>query len=366
MADEASQSRNEPASARRREKARERGDVPFSAELASSTSLLASLSILIATGPWVWSRLADLLRMQLGHLTTTDPTTASTKILFGTLAQFLLTTIGPLMGGALVLSIVTGLWQTGQNVAWQPLSPNLERLMPGRGLSRIFSAKTIARLVVIFVKVSLLTAVVGGLVGTTHFRDWFSTPVIEFEPLLGGIGAVMAYLCLIFIGCFLVIGIGDYAFQRWKYEQDLMMSRQELKEERKEDEGDTQIRSMRRRRQRELLRQQIERDVPKATVIVTNPTHFAVALRYERGKMSAPQVVAKGQDLVARRIIAIASRQSIPVVRKPELARTLYKTVKVGKNVPSHLFRAVAEIIAHIYRAQAQINVRSNAGRSYK
>ncbi|MDA0660661.1 MAG: EscU/YscU/HrcU family type III secretion system export apparatus switch protein [Planctomycetota bacterium] len=365
MADEASQSKNEPASVRRREKARERGEVPFSAELASSTSLLASLSVLIATGPWVWSRLADLLRMQLSHLTTTDPTMASTKVLFGTLGQFVLTTIGPLMGGALVLSVVTGLWQTGHNVAWQPLSPKLERLMPGRGISRIFSMKTIARLIVIFVKVSLLTGVVAGLVGS-HFREWFSTPVIEFEPLLGGMGAVVAHLCLIFIGCFLVIGIADYAFQRWKYEQDLMMSRQELKEERKEEEGDSNVRSTRRRRQRELLRQQIERDVPKATVIVTNSTHFAVALRYERGKMSAPQVVAKGQDLVARRIIAIASRQSIPVVRKPELARTLYKTVKVGKNVPSHLFRAVAEIIAHIYRAKSQVNVRSSVERSYK
>jgi len=297
-----------------------------------------------------------LLERQLGELSFGEPSAKSTQILFGMLAQFLFTTVGPLMAGALVLSVVTGLWQTGQNLTWQPLSPNLERLLPGRGRSRIFSVRTSVRLMVMLIKVAILTIVVAWTV-QNHYREWFITPIREFEPLIGGLGGMAAKLSMVLVGCFFLVGAADFAFQRWKHEQDLMMSRHELKEDR-EEEGNSQVCAARRRRQRDIVRQQIERDVPKATVIVTNPTHFAVALRYERGKMSAPQVVAKGQDLVAQRIIAIASRTSIPVVRKPELARTLFKNVRVGKNVPSHLFRAVAEIIAHIYRARAQANSR--------
>lgn len=353
MAEDASQSRTEVASARRRRQARERGDVAFSGELASATALLTTLAILLSNGPWLWSRMAQLVRLQMGQLNTHELTSDATVALLAVVMQFIGAAIGPLMAGAFVISLVTGFLQTGQNITWQPLNPNWERLMPGRGLARIFSMRTSARMLVMFVKVALVTAVVSGVV-RSHQREWFATPVTEFEPLVGNMGTVVAELSWILVGCFVAVGIADYGFQRWKYEQDLMMSRQELKEERKEEEGDAHIRSLRRRRQREMLRQQIERDVPKATVIVTNPTHFAVALKYERGKMSAPQVVAKGQDVLARRIIALASRHNIPVVRKPELARALYKSVRVGKAVPSHMFRAVAEIIAYLYRSQAR------------
>ena len=150
-------------------------------------------------------------------------------------------------------------------------------------------------------------------------------------------------------GVFLALGVGDYLFQRWKHEQDLRMTKQELKDEQKREEGDPLLRARLRRLQREVAQRHMMREVSNATVVLTNPTHLAVALRYDRSKPSAPVVIAKGSGYVAKRISAIARDHSIPVVENKPLARTLFKAVDVGQEIPAALYRAVAEILARIY-----------------
>ena len=157
-------------------------------------------------------------------------------------------------------------------------------------------------------------------------------------------------LALAITAALAVLGVADYVFQRWRYEQSLRMSRQELKEELRREEGDPLMRGRIRKMQREAARKRMMQDVPKATVVITNPTDLAIALRYERGTMAAPRVVAKGAGFVARNIVGLARRHSVPVVERREIAQALFKAVKVGQDIPAALYYAVAEVLAYLYR----------------
>jgi flagellar biosynthetic protein FlhB len=158
------------------------------------------------------------------------------------------------------------------------------------------------------------------------------------------------HVCLIMAGMLLAIGMADFLFQRWQHEQDLMMTKQEVRDESKQEEGDPQIRGRRRRMARENLKLQMLRHVPEATVVLTNPTHYAVALKYDRDTMTAPRLIAKGKDAFARRIADLARQHDIPVLERKPLARAIYASVEVDQEIPPNLYRAIAEILAYLYR----------------
>jgi flagellar biosynthetic protein FlhB len=251
-----------------------------------------------------------------------------------------------LVVAAIVVGVGAGALQAGLRISLQPLSPNWNRLNPFLGWQRLLSTKSWVRMAMTAGK-GVLAAVIGYGVIRADAPRWMaagSLPEAVVAAWQSGlrlaIGLSLALLALAAI---------DYLFQRWKHEADLRMTRQELIEERRSDEGDPHIRARMRRLLREAAQNRTLQDVPAATAVIRNPTHFAVAIRYQRGVTPAPVVVAKGHGAFARRIIDCAERHGVPVLRRPPLARALYAMADVGQEIPADLYHAVAEILAFVY-----------------
>jgi flagellar biosynthetic protein FlhB len=249
-----------------------------------------------------------------------------------------------LLGGTLINIVQVGFLFTGQ-----PLMPKFERLNPITGLQKFVSLRSLVELVKSILKLTLVTYIVWGA-----FRDrWQELFLLMHMTPLGitlSISSLVYDAWLRVVIAMLILGILDYGYQRWQYEQDLRMTMQEAREEAKEMEGDPRLKQRVRQIQRQMAMQRMMKDVPKADVIITNPTTYAVALRYNVGEMAAPVVIAKGARLVAQRIRDLAVLHDVPIVEKPELARALFRTIEVGGTIPENLFRAVAEVLAFVYR----------------
>jgi flagellar biosynthetic protein FlhB len=256
---------------------------------------------------------------------------------------------GLIVGALFVVSLSVGLAQAGFTVSFKPLEASLERLSPTTGWARLMSWDGAVRGISVMLKVSVVGAVL----------VWYLADRAHLLALLGqktlGLGVSAAWqlaleTALVVAGSFFVVGAADYLYQRLRHEQKLKMTREEIKQEHKEDEGDPHVRARIRRLQREAAERKMIQDVPKATVVVTNPTHFAVAIRYDRHTMTAPMVIAKGSDRFARRIADVARQHGIPVLERKPLARLLYRSVKIGQTIPAELYQALAEILAYVYR----------------
>jgi len=260
-----------------------------------------------------------------------------------------LSVVGPLLAVLFVIGAAVGVAQAGFHVSSKPLVPDWGRLSWAKGWKRIFSTRSLARGFSSVAKVSAVALLV--LWVLHHQVDDISIAghgTVERATALGWRLAV--FLAMAIAAAMVVIGLLDYLFQRWRHEQDLKMTRRELEEERKEEEGDPHMRARIRKLQREVGQRRMMQDVPNATVVITNPTHIAVAIQYERGLMSAPKVVAKGADLLAMQIRQIAERHDVPVLERKPLARALYLAVDVGEEIPAEFYHAIAEILAYIYR----------------
>ncbi|GKS59199.1 flagellar biosynthesis protein FlhB [Nitrospira sp.] len=256
----------------------------------------------------------------------------------------------PLMVCVAVTATGLSLLQTGFNWRSEGLTLDLTRLSPLSGFKRLVTWRSVVELVKAFLKVSLIavTAFVAARADVRHLTEWVQ---LDVAGILGTTGSLMLTVTL-WSGLLLVgLAVLDYGYQRFEWQRGLRMSKQELKEETREAEGDPQIRSRIRTLQRDAARKRMMAAVPKATVVVTNPTHIAVALRYEE-MMAAPVVVAKGAGFIAERIKEIAREHGVMVIERPPVARSLYKLVDIGKEIPLDLYRAVAEILALVYRAK--------------
>jgi flagellar biosynthetic protein FlhB len=257
--------------------------------------------------------------------------------------------LGVFLGLTVLIGVGVGVLQVGFHVSPGILAPRWEKLAPASGWSRMFSGQAWVRGLVFCLKAALAGAVAfwvvrarttqlallpGSTLATTTAQGW----------------ALAMRLALAVAAVFLVLGVLDFLYQRWRHTTGLMMSRQELKEELKRDEGDPLLRARIRKLQREAARKRMLQDVPRASVVITNPTHLAIALRYERGVMKAPRVVAKGAGHLAERIVELARRHAVPVLERKPVARALYKAAKVGQEIPAALYYAVAEVLAYVYR----------------
>ncbi len=250
------------------------------------------------------------------------------------------------------IGLIVGLVQSGMNWTLQPLVPDWERLSPARGWERLLSWRSFVRAGLAILKAAALGALVCWVLKAR--AGWIA---VAGHGTLGQAAAngwnLTLMLALVLAAALVLIGLADYVFQRWRLEQDLRMTRRELVEEHREQDGDPHLRARIRQLQREVGQRRMIQDVPRATVVVTNPTHIAVALRYERGEMEAPKVIAKGKGLFARRIAAVAREHGVPVVERKLLARALYRAVPVGGEIPLELYQAMAEILAYVYRLRA-------------
>lgn len=345
MADEAAE-RTEQPTPRRRQQAVEQGNVPRSVDLTAAIALLGGLLLLNIFGHTMFTRMLQLTQ-ELGRVS--DPTLDGLPVWLARAGRAAMEMVLPFMVLLLVVTVVGSLVQTGLVLTWKRLTPKLEAIDPIRGFRKLFSIDPVQRLGMGILKIAVLIAVA-----------WFTlaplvTPIVgaaAVEPAgIVHMGSQLVFrLALRLALALLILGLIDYLLQRWKVEKSLKMSKQEIRDEMKNMDGDPLVRQRRRQAQARLAMQRMGIDVPKADVVVTNPTEYAVAIRYDEASMTAPRVIAKGKDLLALRIRQIAEQHGVPIVQRPPLARALYASVEVGQEIPPQFYRAVAELLAYVYQ----------------
>ena len=354
MADESFQERTEQATPRRRRKARERGQVARSADLTAAGMICLGFTALFMVGPQLVDRLRDMMRHTMANAPTialSDPTFRI--VMINSVGDFLIT-MAPLFIAMAALGLAINVLQVGFKISPKAMELKLEKLNIVSGLHRLFSMKSAVQLVRDPLKLAAI-----GLIGYLAIRSEFESFALLPDLSIAQLGATLARLTLVIslkIGvAMLVIGILDFLYQRYDYEKSIRMSRQEIRDEMKDTEGSPEVKARTRQIQRQMARQRMMAAVPVADVVITNPTHLAVALKYDPSEMNAPTVLAKGQRLIAEKIKQIAREHGIPVIEDKPLARAIFKMCEVGDLIPDKLYRAVAEILAHIYRLRGKV-----------
>lgn len=353
MAGDNYEEKTEQATPKKRGEARREGRVARSQELASTIVIAAGLVALNSRGAGMVEGLESMARTYWGDMGAAVLTPASVQALMAALAVHVGVLVLPLVGIIALAGIAGNVAQTGFLFAPAALAPKWNRLDPFSGVTRVFAMRGFVEALKAFLKVIVVCGLAALCVQSElpRITSFFWGNLAEIAAQIWGIGYSLS---LKIIALLFVLSAGDYAWQRWQYERQLRMSRQEVREEHRQQEGDPMIKSRIRSLQRERARRRMMTEVPKADVIVTNPTHFAVALKYEPGSMAAPRVVAKGMNRLAQRIKALGAEHGVPVIESPELARAIYKSVKLGGVIPVALYRAVAEILALAYRLKGR------------
>lgn len=347
--------KTEDATPRRREEAREKGQVPLSTELVAALALLGWLMTLAFAGGALIRELGGLVVTfveSIGSMATEDLTPESVAGLFGAvLSRIGWATLG-LVAPMFVLTLLAAYGQIGLGVATKAMELKPEKLNPISGLSKFFSMRSVTRTAMSFAKLVAIMVTVS-LVAWSQVEKVAAVQSLELGPALAAIGEVALRCTAAGLAAILALGILDVFLQRRQHEKELRMTKQEVKEELRSAEGDPQVKARIRRVQRELAARRMMADVPKATVVITNPTHYAVALSYDRDaapdKRGAPKVVAKGVDQVAQRIKEVAREAGVTIYEDVPLARALHARCEIGDEVPLELYQAVAEVLAYVY-----------------
>jgi flagellar biosynthetic protein FlhB len=349
MSDTDDSQKTEDPTGRRLQEAHDSGNVANSREVNNLFMILAlTISVVAFAGaisrdlvnltlPFVES--PDKIPTDLGHLTTLG---------WKLMGMILLSGAAPL-ALAVIAAFGSGYLQFGLILSSDSLMPDLEKISPLAGLKRIFSLRSLSE----FLKGLLKISIVGGIsfwILMPSVGDLHKLIGMEMVQLLAVIRQLIDHLLIAVLCAMVAITLADILYQRYEHIKQLRMSRQELKDEMRESEGDPLIKSRLRQLRMERARKRMMAEVPKADVVVTNPTHYAVALRYEQAEMAAPKVIAKGVDAVAQKIREIAAEHNIPVVENPPLARGLYASVEIDQEVPPEFYKAVAELIGYIYK----------------
>jgi len=353
MAEENEQERTESATPHKREEARKEGRVAKSQDLATALSLSGVLAALSAIAPHLGASLRDLIAVSIRELPHHELSAGALQVL---LVQGVLATalgLAAIVGTAMLVGVATGFLQVGWMFNFDLLALKPERINPMTGLGRLFSLEGLGNFLVGCAKMLAVTAI-AFLWFRAQGHSFPEYSNLRAEEILPAAGAQLSSLAWRAAMVLLVIGAVDYLFNWWKLEKSLRMSRQEIKEEHKSQEGDPHIKQRVRAIQRANATRRMMQDVPKATVVITNPTHVAVALYYDPMLGGAPVVLAKGKELVAQRIKAIAREHDIPVIEEPPLARALLKLADVGREIPADFYRAVAQILAFIMRKKTK------------
>jgi flagellar biosynthetic protein FlhB len=349
MAEDFDQSKTEAPTQRRREEARQQGQVAVSAELITGALLLTGVLILWQTAPRLASGFFELAQQGLLSIQYTDFSSERAQSTLAGVASQMGNLLGSFFGLLFAVAIGLGAAQVGLHFVPALLLPKWEKLSPVEGWSRVFSRAAVVRGLLAVLKVAAVAALAAWVMrGRAAAIMTLGEGSLNYAAAQAW--AVAIRLALAIAAALALLGVADYAYQRFRFEQSLRMSRQELKEELKREEGDPQMRARIRRLQREAARKRMMQEVPKATVVITNPTELAVALRYERGTMPAPRVVAKGAGFVAQRIVELARQHAVPIVERKPVAQALFKAAQVGQEIPAGLFLAVAEVLAYLYR----------------
>lgn len=349
MAEESDLERTEPASSRRLEQAREEGRVPQSRELSAFLVLLAGASGFWSIGGWLTQHASSIVRhgLSFDRAAAFDAQAMSSSFL--TLSWDALLLAAPLFVLAIAGAVAAPIMLGGLVFSPNAMTLDFTRIDPLKGLGRIFSMQGVAELV----KALLKAALVGGIVYWVVLHQQGALFALLSQPLETGLvsfGQMLLFAFLALVCGVALIAAIDVPFQLWQYYSKLRMTKEEVRQEGKEQEGDPQMKARIRSQQRELARKRMMSEVPKADVVVTNPNHYAVALKYDSKNMGAPQVVAKGMNLIAKRIRELAAENGVPLLEAPPLARALYRHSDIGDQIPAALYTAVAEVMAYVYQ----------------
>jgi len=350
MAEESDLERNYPATPRRLEQAREQGQVARSRELTAAVVALVSAIGLWALGPQFMRQCLMLVQagMRFDHHVAFDDEAPARSL--SAMSSDVMGALTPLLVIILVAALLGPLLLSGWNFSVKAIMPDMTRMNPMRGLANIFSTRGLAELAKALIKTLLIGA--AGVYATMHmWNEVQSLVALDLGngiPALGRLG--MASLGL-FVAMLVLIAAIDVPYQVWRHHRGLRMTREEIRQELREQEGDPQLKARIRSMQRDIARKRMMASVPKASVIVTNPTHYAVALEYHES-MRAPRVVAKGTELVAEKIKEIGRASNVPLLEAPPLARALHRHTEIGDEIPQALYGVVAQVLAYVYQVQ--------------
>ncbi len=341
--------KTEPATPRRREDARKKGQVFKSTDLNSAIVLLAGSGAIFASLPFAFNEIKKLLVIFFTDYALRDMNHEYAYYLLLESIVYFAKITGPVLIAAFIGALLISYMQVGFVFTTEPLTPKFNRINPIEGFKRIFSKRALVELIKSLLKVTIT----GYIVYTVLSKYFYVFPRMLDMELMSCImmfGEIVFEIALKVGLVFVIVGVLDFIYQWYEYEVSLRMSKYEVKQEYKQNEGDPLIKSRQKHIQREMAMKRMMAEVPKADVVITNPTHFAIALRYKADSMSAPQVIAKGQDHIALRIKEIAKDNKIVVVENPALARTLYAICEIGTVIPEDLYQAVAEVLAFVYQ----------------
>jgi len=345
----ADQEKTELPTAKRLDDASKKGQVPYSKELTSALMFLILMGVLKLWGPNIGAKLKNLLETSLGFEALSRVAVEGVTGLMASTSRQVMSLLLPILGVVLAIILLSGFLQIGISLRLERVQPQLSKLNPLSGIKKLFSSRSLFS-----VGLSLLKLLAVGIAVWITLQD-----LVPKARSLGQVGIqemgsffVAAVLTIGFrvAGIILVLALIDFFWTRHKHTKDLMMSKQEIKDEQRQFEGSPEIKQRIKSVRREVALARMMRDVKTATVVVRNPTHFAVALRYAKDKEPSPRVIAKGKNLMALRIINLALEAGVPVRSDPPLARQIYRNVPLGKTIPEELFQAVARVLAWVYR----------------
>ena len=350
MAEQEGQEKTEVPTEKKRRESREEGQVAFSKELSSAALLAGIVLTLVATSPKILDAKLQLKSQIFRDLAQRKEVSIdSIFTLSGEILSIILPAFAPFVAVIIFVGIFASVLQVGVLITFKAIAPKFNKISPLTGLKRLFSSQSLAD----FLK-SMAKLIIVGFVGYLTYIDKItelnglsvSTP----ESILIYNFTVVAEVAGKIVLALVAIAIFDYFYQRWHHEQQLMMTKQEVKDETKQTEGDPQLKARIRQIQREMSNARMMQEVPKADAVIVNPTHFSVAILYDRDVMTAPEVIAKGADHLALRMRTVARENNVPILERPELARDLYANVEIGDDIPERFYKAIAEILAFVYR----------------
>ncbi|WP_309087095.1 flagellar biosynthesis protein FlhB [Domibacillus sp.] len=346
--------KTEKATPKKKQDSRKKGQVTKSQDLNTAVSLLVLFGFLSLFAASMGRNIFRMFEHSLQTYMMMEVTEANLKTIVFEMMEQGLMIVGPFMAAAVAAGVVANYAQVGWLVTGEPIKPKLDKLDPIKGFKRIFSMRAIVELLKSILKI--------GFVGTAAFVILWSNmdevlklalkPIQDTLPFVGSITVQMG---LAAAAALLVLGVMDYFYQKYDFEKSLRMSKQDIKDEHKNSEGDPLIKSKIRQTQREMAMRRMMQEVPNADVVITNPTHYAIALKYDESKRDAPYVVAKGTDYLAQKIKFVAKENEVMMVENRPLARALHDQTEIGDSVPEEFFKAIAEILAYVYRIKNKL-----------
>ncbi|CAB1076963.1 Flagellar biosynthesis protein FlhB [Olavius algarvensis Delta 1 endosymbiont] len=350
MPESSGQEKTEKATGKKREEARKKGQVAQSREISSAGILIVALGVFYFGGSWMFWQLSAFIRgiyQNIGSLRLTnisDASVFSQEVLYNLLMVLL-----PVLIPIAIAGLISNILQIGFQMNTETMMPKFSKLNPISGVKRVVSLKSMVELGKSIIKLIFI----GGIVYVLVKKDLQAYPDLmhqEVGQILVFIARVALKICFFVCLAMIVLAAVDYLYQRWQYEEDLKMTKQEVKDEQKQTTGDPKVKARIRSVQMEMARRRMMESVPEADVVITNPTRLAIALKFDARDMIAPRVLAKGSGHIAQRIREITVEHKIPLVEEKPLAQALHKMVDIGDYIPAELYRAVAEVLAYVYR----------------